>query len=161
MRRALVLLAALLLPACGGEEGLDQKDPQAVFRAAMEAVHDADWKTLRTLLTKEARREMERDLGRLKRRLGHPEDGIPERALAKQRLGERDEEEIQRVVAGGPAAALRFCVLIMPRERSPQPRGMKVEPLARTILYSAADGTQRPVRLVQVLGKWLIADLQL
>ncbi len=161
MRALTALAAALLLVACGGDEGLDRTQPQAVFRAALIAVHDGDWKTLKTLLTKEARREMERDLARLKRRLSHPEDGKIERALARQRLGERDKEEIQRVVDGGPAAALRFYVLIMPRERSPAPRGMQVDKLARTMLYAAADGTLRPVRLVQVLDKWLIADLQL
>ena len=169
MPRAALLLALLVagvvaavfaLSAHDAEE-LDRSDANAVFRAALEAVHDADWRTLRSLLTKEARAEMERDLTRLKRRLGHPEDGKIERALARQRLGEQDTEEIRRVVDGDYADALRFYVLIMPRERSPSPRGMKADPFERTFLYASADGTMRPVRLVLVNDEWFVADLQL
>lgn len=170
MPRPALVLAAVLIAAGAiavfvssgrDTETLDRTSPMAIFRAATAAVHDADWTTLRTLLTREARSEMERDLTRLKRRLSHPDDGKNERALAQQRLGERAAEEIQRVVDGGPAEALAFYVLLMPRERSPETRGMKVEPGERTVLYKAAEGTLRPVRLVQVHDKWFVADLQL
>lgn len=155
-----IALVVIALRA-GDDEGLDRKDPLAVFRAAMEAVHDADWTRLQPLLTKEARLEMERDLERLKRRLGHPDDGKIERALAHERLGDGDAAAIRSVVAGGPADALRFYVRIMPRERSPAPRGMEVKQFERKVLYASADGTLRPVRLVRVHDAWFVADLQL
>ena len=152
---------AVLALRSGGDGSVDRKDPMAVFRCAMEAVHDADWDTLRTLLTKEARLQMERDLERLKRRLSHPGDGEIERALAHQHLGEGDTEAIRRVVEGGFADALRFYVQIMPRERSPAPHGMEIKQFERRILYASADGTLRPVHLVRVHDAWLVSDLQL
>jgi len=155
-------VALVVLALCGGrDEGLDRSDPVAVFERAMEAVHDADWSTLKTLLTKEARLEMERDLDRLKRRLGHPDDGKIERAMAHERLGEADAEAIRSVVEGGYPEALSFYVRIMPRERSPKPRGMEVTQYERKILYASADGTLRPVRLVRIHDAWYVADLQL
>ena len=162
MRRLLPVLGALLLAsACGGEEGLDRADSQAVFRAAMAAVHDGDWATLETLLTAEARSEMERVFERLQGRLRDPESGGHERAQARAQLGERHGDEIRRVIQGGPAEALRFCALLMPREREPDVRGAQEAGGGRTILYTTNDGTLRPVRLVLLDGQWFIADLQL
>jgi len=163
VRRAvlpLLLSVALALPGCG-DDGLDRGDPMAVFRAAMAAVHDGDWNGLQGLLTSEARREMERDLDRIRRRLAHPKDGERERALATQRLGERAAAEIDRVVHGGYGDALRFFSLIVPRERAPTTRGMEIKPRERKILYVAPGGTIRAVRLVLVHGEWSVADLPL
>lgn len=160
---AFALACALSLGACGTDVREDvHADPRAVFESAMEAVHAGDWKTLRPLLTREARANLERDLTRLRRRLAHPEDGKQERRIAKARLGADYDAELERAVNGTLSDVLRFFAQrISPRPRHPKAERTTVERFRAEILYADGEGTLRPVRLVRLAEGWFVANLQL
>jgi hypothetical protein len=158
-----MLLVAAVLPACGGEADDEawRYDANRVFDRAMQAVHDADWATLRTLLTKNARFALENDLRLLERRLAHPEDGRRTREVARERLGADYAAELERATQGGVADVLRFFVLLSPRAARP-PTGRREFARRRVeILYADEAGNQHSVRLVRRPEGWLVDDLQL
>ncbi len=153
---------ALLLAACGADEPEDlHADPVRVFDRAMQAVHAGDWKSLRPLLTKQARANLERDLTRLRRRLAHEQDGKNERRIAKARLGADYEAELGRATTGGLGDVLRFFVRISPRPAKPKTQRKQFEKFRAEILYADDEGTLRPVRLIRRPEGWFIDDLQL
>lgn len=127
----------------------------------MRAVHAADWNALEKELTKDARFTLERDLKRLVRRLGHPQDGKREREIARARLGDGADEAIRRASKGGLAEGLAFFVLLTPRAEVPPRKGFKLEQFKAEILYALADGTQRVVGFVRRADGWYVSDLQL
>jgi hypothetical protein len=156
------LAAALLLGGCGGEDpDAFRKDPNRVFDRAMQAVHDADYATLVTLMTKTARAALERDLTRLRARLGHPQDGELERKIARARLGADYERELERATHGSLADVLRFFVLLSPRAARPPAPRRQLRTFDAEILYADGEGTLRPVRLVRVHDAWYVEALQL
>jgi hypothetical protein len=159
---AALLVAASALAGCGGDDEEDwRSDANQVFDRAMRAVHDGDWKSLRGLLTYNARLQLERDLRRLQRRLAHPTDGKREREIAAARLGDRYDAEVERAVGGTLSDMLRFFVLISPREAKP-PTGMrKFTRFETEILYGDGAGNERRVRLLRRPDGWYVDDLQL
>lgn len=159
---AFVVVLAALAGGCGGEEGgLDRADGQAVFRATMRAVHEADWKTLESLLTKDARFALERDMRRLQTNLAAPSAGSELHARAKEALGEAYEAQVRAAVEGDLAAVLRFYVRAWPRARDPSPKALKLDSLQMEILYEAPGAVLRPVRLVRQRGRWFVQELHL
>ena len=165
MCRSFRLLCALAWVAvcagCGGDEGVDRSDGQAVFRAAMRAVHDADWETLQGLLTKDARFALERDMTRLQANLAAPPEGSELHKRVREALGDRYAAEVRAAVEGGLPEVLRLYVRAWPREREPKQKGMELDSLQMTLLYEAPGGVLRPVKLVNRGGRWYVQELHL
>jgi len=161
---ALCLAPALVLSACSdADPGLDFTNPQVVFRASMEAIHDGDWASLETLLTNKARVALAADLRRVQKNLASPRPGSPLMATVELRLGPGYEAEVRRAVEGGLPELLRFFVKLSPRPREPAQRGVRIDPatLSMEFLYETSAGEQRPVKLIQARGRWYVAALQL
>jgi hypothetical protein len=157
-------LAVLFLStaACGGEDAESfRKDPNRVFDRAMQAVHDADYAALVSLMTKSARASLDRDLTRLRTRLGHAQDGAREREIARARLGPDYERELERATRGTLGDVLRFFLLLSPREARPSAPHRRLGTFDAEILYADGEGNLRPVRLVRVRDQWYVEALQL
>jgi hypothetical protein len=157
-----LLLAAGLLSGCGTRPGgLDRHDPHAVYRAAMRAAYDGDWKTLSGLLTTDARIALRSDVERLQKNLGALRPGSPLHESARAALGKRYEAEVAIAVHGDLGDVLRFWVRAWPRPRDPPPRAMKLDSLHAEIFYEGYGGVERVVKLVRVRGLWEISELPL
>lgn len=158
---AILLAPAALLVGCGEDDAFDRRNVNLVYERTMAAVFDADWKMLQGLLTKKARFTMEQDLQRLRRRLGHPEDGKREREVAAVLLGEEADAAVAQAAKGDLGAALGFLVRISPRDRKPARKGIKLGKFEASMLYALANGELRSIRLVLQPQGWYVDDLQL
>ncbi|MDJ0975837.1 MAG: hypothetical protein QNJ98_15360 [Planctomycetota bacterium] len=160
MRMVGPFLLAFALSACGGEEGLDRADPEAVARGLVQAMARADFAQIEVLMSPEGYRTFQEDLALFQTDLGLPESprGAFVHRIGKERLGADWPAAVAKARAGSFKAAWRLYIRIQPIPDPPELIDSRTAPANPDIvffLYRRAGTTQQQMRLERREGLWV------